>query len=44
MSLDGERKNRGITRVELLVIIAIVAVIAAPIVRVVFADEFREFD
>lgn len=44
MHIKENRTIRAITRVELLIIIAIVGLIAAPVCRVVFAHEFRAFD
>ncbi len=44
MNVDRHRLTRAIARIELLVIFAIVATIAAPVGRVVFADELRAFD
>ena len=44
MNLTRSRTTGVISRIELLLVVAILAVIAAPIGRVVFAREFRAFD
>ena len=44
MNVDRHCLTRAMTRTELLVILTILAVIAAPVVRVIFADEVRAFD
>lgn len=44
MDFHRKRAAGAITRIELFLIIAILAVIAAPVTRVVFADKFRAFD
>ncbi len=44
MNLDRYCLSRAITRIELLVILAILAAIAVPVGRVVFADDLHAFD